>query len=97
MRTCREVRAGEAPLGTFVRVEGVAPTHNHAERALRHGVIWRKTSYGTDGEPGSRFVERMLTVVATCRQRGRDVLGFLAACLRARLGGEAAPSLLAEA
>jgi transposase len=58
-------------------------------------VIWRKTSYGTDSEAGSRFVERMLTVVATCRQRGRDVLGFLTACLRARLDGTSAPSLLA--
>ena len=61
----------------------------------RHGVIWRKTSSGTDGEAGSRFVERMLTVVATCRQRGRDVLDFLTACLKARLAGTPAPSLLA--
>ena len=73
---------------------GVPPHNNAAERALRHGVIWRKTSHGTDGAAGSRFVERMLTVVATCRQRGGDVLGFLTACLRARLDGTPAPSLL---
>ena len=78
------VRKGGRPtLWTFAAVEGVPPHNNAAERALRHGVIWRKTSYGTDSEAGSRFVERMLTVVATCRQRGRDVLGFLTACLRA--------------
>jgi transposase len=58
-------------------------------------VIWRKTSHGTDRASGSRFVERMLTVVATCRQRGRDVLGILTACLRARLAGTPAPSLRA--
>ena len=67
--TCRELLAGETHLWTFVRVEGVEPTNNAAERALRHAVIWRKISGGTDSEAGSRFVERMLTVVATCRQQ----------------------------
>ena len=71
------------------------PHNNAAERALRHGVIWRKTSHGTDSEVGSRYVERMLTTVATCRQRGRDVLDFLTACLRSRIDGTTAPSLLA--
>jgi transposase len=46
------------------------------------------------GEAGSRFVERMLTVVATCRQRGHDVPGFLSDCFRTRLGGTPVPSLL---
>lgn len=92
---CRKLLEGFTHLWTFAAVAGVPPHNNAAERALRHGVIWRKTSYGTDGEPGSRYVERMLTVVATCRQRSRDVLGFLSACLRARLDGTPAPSLLA--
>jgi len=94
-KVCRELLSAEAHLWTFAAAEGVPPHNNAAERALRHGVIWRKTSYGTDGEAGSRFVERLLTVVATCRQRGRDVLGYLTACLRARLDGTPAPSLLA--
>jgi hypothetical protein len=42
-------------------------------------------------------VERLLTVVATCRQRGLDVLGYLTTCLRARLEGSPAPPLLAWA
>ena len=29
-------------LWTFVDVEGVEPTNNAAEQALRHAVIWRK-------------------------------------------------------
>jgi hypothetical protein len=58
-------------------------------------VIWRRTSHGIDGDPGSWYVERMLTVVVTCRRHGRDVLGFLVACLRACLDGIRAPSLLA--
>jgi transposase len=74
---CREVLAVEGSLWTFARRDGVEPTNNAAERAVRHAVCWRKTSYGTDSERGSRFVERMLTVVASCRQQGRGVLDFL--------------------
>ena len=76
-RTCREILAAEASLWTFAETEGVEPTNNAAERAVRHAVCWRKTSYGTDSERGSRFVERMLTAVATCRAQGRSVLEFL--------------------
>jgi transposase len=92
--TCRELLAGEGHLWTFVRVEGVEPTNNDAERALRHGVIYRKLSGGTDSEAGSRFVERMLSVVATCRQQDINVLDYLTRCYQARLDGKAAPSLL---
>ena len=90
------VLAGEAHLWTFLRVEGVDPTNNAAERALRHAVLWRKTSGGTEGGAGSPFVERMLSVVATCRQQGRNVLEYLIACHEARLLGRPAPSLLPE-
>ena len=92
--TCRELLASETHLWTFVPVEGVEPTSNDAERGLRHGVIYRKLSGGTDSEAGSRFVERMLSVVATCRQQDVNVLDHLTRCYRARLDGNAAPSLL---
>ncbi len=92
--TCRELLAGERHLWTFVRVEGVEPTNNDAERALRHGVIYRKLSGGTDSEAGSRFVERMLSVVATCRQQDINVLDYLTRCYQAHLEGKPAPSLL---
>src|SRR4051794_11152432 len=92
--TCRELLAGESHLWTFVRVEGVEPTNNDAERALRHGVIYRKLSGGTDSESGSQFVERMLTVVATCRQQDINVLDYLTRCYQAHLDGKPAPSLL---
>ena len=87
---CREVLSVEASLWTFAGRSGVEPTNNAAERAVRHAVCWRKTSYGTDSERGSRFVERILTVVATCRQQGRGVLDFLVQALN----GAAKPSLL---
>ena len=93
-KVCRQLLLIEGSLWTFARVVGVAPDNNAAERALRHGVIWRKTSGGTDSERGSRFVGQMLSVVATCQQRGRRVLSFLTECFRARIEGGAAPSLL---
>src|SRR3982751_5837714 len=95
--TCRELLAGETHLWTFVRVEGIEPTNNHAERALRHGVIYRKLSGGTDSESGSRFVERILSVVATCRQQGFNVLDYLARCYGAQLDGGPVPSLIRTA
>jgi transposase len=79
---------------TFTRVEGVEPTNNGAERALRPAVLWRKGSFGSDSQVGSRFAERLLTVVATCRQQGRPLLDFLVAAGEAALRGSAPPSLL---
>ena len=96
-KVCRKLLADERHLWTFAAVEGVPPHNNATERALRHGVIWRKTSYGTDSEGGSRYVERMLTVVATCRQQGRDVLGYLTECCWAALRGTPAPTILPRA
>jgi transposase len=92
--TCGELLRLWDCLWTFTRVEGVEPTNNAAERALRHAVIWRRISGGTDSEAGSRFVERMLSAVATCRQQKRDVLGYLTQCHRAHLLGGEGPSLL---
>jgi transposase len=82
-------------LWTFTKVEGVEPTNNVSERALRPAVLWRKGSFGNDAQSGSRFVERMLTVVATCRQQGRRLLDFLVAAGGAVLHGTTAPSLFA--
>ena len=82
--TCRKLLKHESDMWTFVCVEGIESTNNDAERVLRHAVLWRKSSGGTDSEAGSRFVERMLSVVATCRQQNRNVLELLTACCRAR-------------
>ena len=73
---------------------GVEPTNNVAERALRPAVLWRKGNFGTDSEAGSRFAERLLTVVASCRQQGRPLLAFLVAAVEAAVRGSPPPSLL---
>jgi transposase len=92
--TCRELLSGETHLWTSGRVEGVEPTNNDAERAVRHGVIDRELSGGTESEAGSRFVERMLSVVATCRQQDLNVLEDLTRGYQAHRDGQPAPSLL---
>jgi transposase len=92
--TCKELLGHEEWLWTFVDVEGVEPTNNEAERTERQGVLLRKTSGGTDSPQGSRFVERILTVVHTCRRQGKKVLDYLSACVQAWRHNRAPPSLL---
>ena len=65
-----------------------------SERALRPVVLWRKGCFGSDTEGGSRFAERLLTVVASCRQQGQGLLSFLMAASEAALHAITAPSLL---
>ena len=91
---CRELTKWWSALWTFARVGGVEPMNNGAERALRPAVLWRKGSFGCDSEAGSRFAERLLTVVATCRQQGRGLLAFLVAAGEAALRDSPPPSLL---
>ncbi len=81
-------------LWTFVVLDGVEPTNNVAAQALRPAVLWRKGSFGTHSAAGSRFVERILTVSATCRRHGRDLLAFLVEARTAAQVGQPHPSLL---
>jgi transposase len=81
-------------LWTFLDVEDVQPTNNAAERALRHAVIWRKLSFGTQSAAGSRFVETLLTTIETCRQQDRSVFEFVTQTVAAHFHGQTAPSLL---
>ena len=92
--TCREILALAPALWTFVRVPGVEPTNNIAERALRPGVLWRKRSFGSHSAAGSRFAERMLTVAATLRAQRRNIVDYVTQACEAALREEAAPGLL---
>lgn len=91
---CADILKLEPFLWTFVDTDGVEPTNNAAERILRQAVLWRKKSSGTRGAKGSRYVERILTTVATCRLQARNVMDYLTAACRAALRGRRAPSLL---
>jgi transposase len=90
---CREILKLRQDWWTFVRHAGVEPTNNVAARAIRPGVRWRKGSFGTQSPEGSRFVETMMTVVATLKQQHRHVLAYITAACETALRGEAAPSL----
>jgi transposase len=81
-------------LWTFVTVPGIEPTNNAAEQALRPAVLWRKGSFGTQCAAGNRFVERLLSVAATCKQHDRSLLTYLTAVCTAALAGLPSPSLL---
>jgi transposase len=91
---CQDIVKRPQALWTFVPVAGVEPTNQAAERSIRPGVLWRKGSFGTQSEAGSRFVESMMTVVSTLKQQQRNVLAYLTAACEAALRGEAPPSLL---
>ena len=91
---CREICKRQQGLWTFVRHAGVDPTNHTAERAIRPGVLWRKGSLGTQSPEGSRFVEVMMTAVATLKQQHRHVLDYLTAACETTWRGAPAPSLL---
>jgi transposase len=91
---CHNLRALEPALWTFLRVEGVAPTNNAAERSQRKGVMKRDRTFGTQSSAGSRFVERILTTVVTCQQQDVNVLAYLKEAVHAHLAGRAIPPLI---
>jgi transposase len=91
---CHELWSHREWLWTFVDHEGIEPTNNTAERALRPAVIYRKLSFGTQSQSGSRFIERMLTVCETCRLQGRSLFGYLATAVEAHFACQRPPSLL---
>ena len=80
-------------LWTFVEVEGVEPTNNRAERALRGPVIHRKLSLGSQSERGETTTQRLLSASVTCRLQGRSLFAYLADVLGARVRGDPAPLL----
>lgn len=92
--TCCNLLDQFEALWTFASNDRVDPTNNAAERALRPAVLWRKSSFGTWSDEGSRFAERMLTATSSLRQQGRNVLQFLTDCYTAFLNGQPCPSLL---
>lgn len=91
---CAELLAFWPCLWVFTRVPGVEPTNNTAEQALRPAVLWRKGCFGSWSAEGGRFVERMLTVVATLRRQGRAVVDYLSDAITAFRKGRSPPRLL---
>ncbi|MBO6514882.1 MAG: transposase, partial [Phycisphaerales bacterium] len=87
----RTLAEEEPGMWTWLEDEGVELSNNPAERGLRHGVLWRKVSFGVESERGARFAERMMSVVQSLRLQGRDTYTFLRELLSIELPE---PSLL---
>jgi transposase len=91
---CRRIFNQRQYLWTFVYDAHVEPTNNLAERTVRQAVLWRKGSFGTQSERGARYVERILTVCATCRLQGQSVIEYVRDACHCHLNGVAVPSLI---
>jgi transposase len=81
---------------TFTRHKGCPTTNNLAERRIRPAVLWRKGSFGTQSDRGSRFLERILTVVQTLRLQGRSLVNFIAESIQKVRLGRRPPHLLPD-
>jgi len=96
VRTCQQLLKVADGLWTFLTIEGIEPTNNAAERALRQSVIQRKISQGVQSRQGAICRSRLLTVTTTLRQQGRDIWEFLEQAWIAHHRGGVMPSLLPD-
>ena len=94
--TCRNILSYGPALWRFLETDGIEPTNNLAERLIRTIAIWRKTSFGTQSKSGSLYMERIMTVVATCKLQGRNILDYLTCAVKSYLEKSAFPSLLPQ-
>jgi transposase len=80
-------------LWTFAKHPGIEPTNNHAERALRSAVIYRKLSLGSQSSGGERRTERLLSAHTTCRLQGRSLFVYFTDVISAHARGDPVPAL----
>jgi transposase len=80
-------------LWTFAKHDEVEPTNNHAERALRPAVIYRKLSLGSQSQDGEQRVARLLSAHTTCRLQQRSLFAYLTDAITAHARGDPAPAL----
>jgi transposase len=81
-------------LFTFLEHEGVEPTNNSAERALRTGVQWRKICFGNRSAKGELATARLLTVAETCDLQRLNILAYLSAAIACHRSRKQITSLL---
>ena len=93
-RLCATVLDIWPTLWNFTEHPDAEATNNRCERAIRHAVLWRKTSLGTQSEAGDRFVERILSIRETCRLNNRSLHDYLIEVHHTRLIGADTPNPL---
>jgi transposase len=80
-------------LWTFAKHPGIEPTNNHAERALRSAVIYRKLSLGSQSSNGEQRTAQLLSAHTTCRLQHRSLFVYLTDALAAHARGDPVPLL----
>jgi transposase len=92
--TCRRLSNHCYSLFAFAHIDGVSPTNNAAERALRQAVIFRKLSFGTESRSGSKTLAVVMSVIETCRRLGRHALGWITDAVTHKQQNRPTPTLL---
>jgi len=82
VRFCKNILKDFDALWTFLSVENIEPTNNHAERCLRHLVIWRKKYFCTRSNYGSEFVARTMSVITTSKLQSKNSFEFVCQVLK---------------
>lgn len=95
VRFCKNLLENFNALWTFLEVDGVEPTNNHAERSLRHLVIWRKKYFCTRSNYGSEYVARSASINTTCKLQGKSSFNFMCRLLQSYFSGASQPKLVA--
>ena len=75
-------------LFTFLKVNGMPPTNNHAEQSLRLPVIFRKISFGSRSLLGAQALASNLSLLTTAKRQQRDPVDLFKTLL---LQGSATP------
>ena len=93
---CRNILSYQPSLWQFIETEDIEPTNNLAEQMIRTLAIWRKTSFGTQSQVGTTYMERIMTTVATCKLQGKNILNYLTKAVNCFVSKIEVPSLLPE-
>ncbi|MBA3817095.1 MAG: IS66 family transposase [Parachlamydiaceae bacterium] len=94
VRFCKNVLKHINALWTFIEIDGVEPTNNHAERSLRPSVIWRKKYYCTRSDYGTEYVASSASINVTCRLQGKSSFTFLCELMENYFVGKQTSALL---
>lgn len=92
--TCRNILSYQSAMWRFLETDNIEPTNNLAEQMIRTLAIWRKTSFGTQSQAGTLYMERIMTTVATCKLQSKNILTYLTNAVKSYMNNTDAPSLL---
>jgi len=87
VRFCKNLLESFNALWTFLEIDNLEPTNNHAERNLRPSVIWRKKYFCTRSDYGTEYVARSASINMTCKLQKKSYFNFLCTLLQNHFSG----------